>query len=149
MPNIKALGKNSGKIVLTQRPHSADIDFLTQKINAETTDKKGASPFAFFLRDAKGAIIAGCNGFLVFGGIYTDQLWVHPQHRNRGIGKELMEKVHDLGRQEGCTLATVATLSFQEAQKFYEKLGYSVEFERHGYSDGAICFFLRKNLIIY
>jgi GNAT superfamily N-acetyltransferase len=81
------------------------------------------NPFAFFIRDEKNQIIAGCNGSVIFGSIYTDQLWVHPDHRKNGLGHQLMEAVHDYGRRSGCSMATVATMSFQGAKSFYEKLG--------------------------
>ncbi|HQY23040.1 MAG TPA: GNAT family N-acetyltransferase [Gammaproteobacteria bacterium] len=53
--------------------------------------------------------------------IYTDQLWVHPDHRKKALGHQLMEAVHDYGRKSGCTMATVATMNFQGAKAFYEK----------------------------
>jgi hypothetical protein len=49
------------------------------------------------------------------GSIYTDQLWVHPGSRKKGLGHQLMEAVHDYGRKLGCRIATVATMSFQKA----------------------------------
>ncbi len=64
-------------IVFTSAPASEDIDFLTHKINEETPEFGEAHPFAFFIRDEKNQIIAGCNGSVIFGSIYTDQLWVH------------------------------------------------------------------------
>jgi GNAT superfamily N-acetyltransferase len=67
-------------------------------------------------------MIAGCKGSVIFGSIYTDQLWVHPAHRKNGLGHKLMEIVHDYGRRSGCSMATVATMSFQRA-KAYEYWG--------------------------
>ncbi len=32
------------------------------------------------------SIVGGCNGSIVYGSIYTDQLWMHPQFRGRGLG---------------------------------------------------------------
>ncbi|AWN81357.1 hypothetical protein DK880_00014 [Candidatus Cardinium hertigii] len=32
------------------------------------------------------------------------------------------------------------------AQKFYEKLGYMVDFERHGYTNQSSCMYLMKKL---
>ena len=72
-------------IEFTTNPHSADLDFLTQKINEETPDFGSAYSFAFFMRDEERAIIAGCNGSLIFGSIFTDQLWVHKGHRRKGL----------------------------------------------------------------
>lgn len=131
---------------LTTSPIATDIDFLTQKINREAPEFGEAHPFAFFIRDVNGNIIAGCNGSVIFGSVYTDQLWVHPDHRKNGLGYQLMEAVHDYGHKSGCTMATVATMSFQGAKTFYEKLGYASDFERPGYTQNSSCHFMRKEL---
>lgn len=138
--------KSSVNIQYTSTPASEDIDFLTQKINQETPEFGEAHPFVFFIRDERNQIIAGCNGSVIFGSIYTDQLWVHPAHRKNGLGHKLMEAVHDYGRRSGCRIATVATMSFQGAKSFYEKLGYVSDFERHGYTQNSSYHFLRKEL---
>jgi GNAT superfamily N-acetyltransferase len=87
------------KIEQTSAPRNAEINFLTQKINEETMDYGTATNFAFFIRDEQGDIIAGVNGSLIFGSIYTDQLRVHPDHRKKGLVHQLMEAVHDYGRK--------------------------------------------------
>ena len=138
--------KSSVNIQHTSTPASEDIDFLTQKINQETPDFGSAHPFAFFVRDEHNQIIAGCNGSVIFGSIYTDQLWVHPDHRKNGLGHKLMEAVHDYGRKSECSMATVATMSFQNATAFYEKLGYVSDFKRQGYTRGSSCIFLKRSL---
>ena len=134
------------KINFTPTPSTQDIDFLTLKINQETTDGGSAYPFGFFIRNTANEMIAGCNGSVVFGAIYTDQLWVHPDYRNQGLARKLMEQIHKHGRENGCTMATVATISFQNAQSFYEALGYQPDFERPGYINGSSCVFLKKSL---
>lgn len=134
------------RIEHTVFPTSEDMGFLTQKINEASPDFEGAYPFAFSIRDENKQIIAGCNGSVIFGVIYTDQLWVHPDHRKAGLGRQLMEEVHDYGRQVGCTMATVATMTFQNACPFYERLGYQVDFERKGYAKGSSCLFMRRDL---
>ena len=138
--------KSSINIEYTSTPTSADIDFLTQKINQETPDFGSAHPFAFFVRDEHNQIIAGCNESVIFGSMYTDQLWVHPDHRKKGLGHKLMEAVHDYGRKSGCAMATVATMSFQGAKAFYEQLGYVSDFERQGYTQNSSCIFLKRSL---
>ncbi len=133
-------------IEFTSTPQSSEIDFLTQKINQETSEFGSAYPFAFFIHNEIGEIIAGCNGSVVFGGIYTDQLWVHPDHRRSGLGLKLMKQVHDYGRKLGCQIATVSTMSFQSGYKFYKKLGYVLDFERPGYTQNSSCIFLKRSL---
>ena len=134
------------KIEHTSSPENKNIDFLTHKINEETPDFGAAHPFAFFMRDDQNEIIAGCNGSVIYGNIYTDQLWVHPDCRDKGYGRKLMENVHDYGREIGCAMATVVTMCFQNAHVFYENLGYRCDFERSGYVNGSRCLFLRKVL---
>ncbi len=133
-------------IEFTLSPKTSDVDFLTQKINEETPEFGGAYPFAFYVRDDDGNIIAGCNGSIIFGCIYTDQLWVDPDYRGQGLGVKLMDAVHEYGRKSECTIATVNTMSFQNAQNFYEKLGYALDFERQGYTQNSSCIFLKRKL---
>ncbi len=134
------------RIEFTVKPDFNDIDFLTRKINDESPDYDDAYNFVFFIRDENEKIIAGCNGSVIFGIIYTDQLWVHPDHREQGLARKLMMRVHEFGRIEKCSMATVSTMDFQNAVSFYQKLGYEIEFEKNGYAIGAKCFSLSKKL---
>ena len=134
------------KIEYTKNPATSDIDFLTKQINQETSEYGEACPFAFFMRDDDSKIIAGANGFVIYGAIYTDQLWVDKDCRKQGIARKLMDKVHEFGREQGCTIATVLTMSFQGAQIFYEKLGYVQDFKRAGYVKGSYCVSMKKAL---
>jgi ribosomal protein S18 acetylase RimI-like enzyme len=134
------------KIEYTHSPKSEDVDFLTAKINEEIKGYGSVFPFAFFIRNKDDQIIAGCNGYIIFGCIYTDQLWVDPNYRNQGFARSLMEKVHEYGRKQGYSMATLCTMSFQNAVNFYKKLGYKVDFERQGYAEDASYLFLRRDL---
>ena len=144
LPNCE--NKLEHPIYFTSIPEAMDTDFLTQKINQETPEFGEAHSFAFFMRDERNQIIAGCNGSVIFSSIYTDQLWVHQDHSKNSLGRKLMEIVHDYGRKSGCSMATAATMSFQGASAFYEKLGYVVDFERPGYTQNSSCIFLRLSL---
>ncbi len=133
------------KIEYESSPSIADTEFLTQKINEETLEFGSAYPFAFFIRE-NGKIIAGANGSVVFGAIYTDQLWVHPDYRKKGFGEALMEHIETWGLENGCTLSTVSTMSFQGAKEFYEKLGFAVDFARAGYAHTSKIYYMSKNI---
>ena len=111
----------------TQNPRSKDIDFLTTKINEETQQFGEASPFGFFVKDDDENIIAGANGFILYGSVYTDQLWVSKEHREKGLAKQIMMNIHDLGRKHDCHIATIQTMEFQSAAEFYKKLGYIID----------------------
>lgn len=129
----------------TAAPDAADIDFIAQQINQETPEC-GAAPFAFFIRNDQGHIMAGCNGAVIFGSIYTDQIWVHPTHRRQGLGRTLMERVHAHGVAHGATQAALNCMSFQEAAAFYKHLGYVLDFQRPGYIKDASCLFFTRPL---
>lgn len=131
---------------MTISPNTADIDFLTYSINQETPEFGEAYPFAFYIRDENNQIIAGCNGSIIFGSIYTDQLWVNPKHRKQGLGYQLMNNVHNYGQEKECVMATVSTMNFQKAKEFYEKLGYVSDFNRTGYKKASVCYFMEKML---
>lgn len=134
------------KIQFTKNPSEEDIAFLTEKINNETQEYGKAKPFAFFIKDENQNIIAGANCFLLYGSIYTDQLWVDKDSRGQGLATSLMDQVHQLGKKEKCSFAIIQTMSFQNAQSFYEKLGYRVEYSRLGYINGSQCTVMRMPL---
>lgn len=127
-------------------PCHSDIEYLRKKIDQETPEFCDYSPFGIFIRDKNEKIIAGCNGYIIFGIIYTDQLWVDKHYRKSGIARTLLNKVHEHGRKNQCNLATVCTMSFQGALDFYKKLGYEIDFARNGYRDESTGFFLSKKL---
>jgi len=134
------------KSTFTKSPDQKDIDTLTKKINAETLEYGSAYPFAFFMHDKNDQMIAGANGFIIYGTVYTDQLWVDEKYRKQGLGRALMDQVHEYARSEGCKLATIQTMNFQDSTSFYKKLGYTKEFEREGYVNKSSCLFMRKIL---
>ncbi|WP_298623942.1 N-acetyltransferase [uncultured Legionella sp.] len=134
------------KIEFDPNPNKSDIDFLTNKINQETEDYGQATPFGFFIKNSNHKIIAGANGFILYGSVYTDQLWVLPECRGRGLAKKLMEAIHAHGKHQKCKIATVQTMEFQEAAEFYKKLGYVQDFKRSGYIKNSYCIFLKKEL---
>ncbi len=130
----------------TESPSSSDIDLLTRKINEESSEFGQASPFAFYIRDENNQIIAGANGFLIYGIVYTDQLWVDKLYRNQGLARKIMNKVHAFGLLKECKTAGVQTMSFQNAVQFYKKLGYQQDFQRQGYTKDSSCIFMIKHL---
>lgn len=133
---------------IEQKPEYSpkDVEFLTGRINEEYSNFGIALPCSFCIRNKEDKIIAGCSGSILYGSIYIDQLWVHPDHRNKGLGFELMESVHSCGAGKGCKMSTVCTMNFQEAEDFYLKCGYTMDFERSGYAKNSKCIFMKRAL---
>ena len=135
-------------ITFDPNPSAEDVQVLGDGIMANAKQQQGLDPlqfFAFFVRDDQNKIIGGCNGSTLHGGLYIDQLWVDESIRHQHYGTQLMQAAEQFGKEKGCTFATVNTMSW-EAPEFYKKLGFEVEFVRHGFMYGATFYFLRKAL---
>jgi ribosomal protein S18 acetylase RimI-like enzyme len=55
-----------------------------------------------------------------------DQLYVHPQHRSRGVGSRLVERLREEARSRGINQCVVAPSNreWERTIGFYEKLGF-------------------------
>ena len=63
----------------------------------------------------------------------------------RGMGRALMEKVIEIGKETDANWMTVETTSFQ-ARPFYEKYGFKVIVELEDIPQGASTYILKKRI---
>jgi ribosomal protein S18 acetylase RimI-like enzyme len=136
------------KIAYESNPNRDDINFLWREITQIAIETQGHKPhesFAYFMRDENNKIKAGCNGFIFYGCLYVDQLWVEKSLRGKGYGTQLMGLTENLAKEKRCLFMAVNTMDW-EALDFYKKLGFHVEFERHGFEKDSAFYFLRKDL---
>jgi GNAT superfamily N-acetyltransferase len=62
--------------------------------------------------------------FLGLPGIYLEDLFVVPEHRSRGVGRELLRELARIAVERGCGRLEWAVLDWnQDAIGFYERLG--------------------------
>lgn len=121
---------------------------LFEGLNRNSALKKQMKPiipFSIFVKDAQGNIVAGDTGTTIFGALYVDMLWVHETLRNQGLGKKLMHRAEEIAHQRGCSFAVLNTMDW-EGLKFYQKLGYQIEFTRKGFENQSEMYMLRKKL---
>lgn len=138
----------SYKIAFVENPDPKDVQILNDGIMAYAKEKVGFDPirfFAFFIRDEKEQIIGGCSCDMLYGCVYVDSLWVNENFRGKGYGKQLIQQAEKLAKENDCNFISVNTMNW-EALDFYKKLGFQVEFERHGFVGDSVFYFLRKNL---
>lgn len=136
-------------IEYTPTPNSHDVEFLVSGTSQEAFAKKGfdpIEPFAFFIRDENQAVLGGLHGYIYYGCLYIDQLYLAPSIREQGYGSHLIQKAEELARSKNCNFITVTTMDW-EARKFYEKLGYTVFYLITGYHKGSSMYCLRKDLL--
>lgn len=134
-------------IQFEKNTHADDIQILNNGIMKEHKIKKNMKPldfFAYFIRDDQRQIIGGCAGDNMYGGLFVGQLWVKEELRGKGYGTQLMSLAEELARNSQCRFITVNTFEW-EALNFYKKLGFYVEFARHGFDKDSVFYFLRKD----
>jgi GNAT superfamily N-acetyltransferase len=62
--------------------------------------------------------------FLARPGLYLEDLFVLPEHRGRGVGRDLLSHLAQLAVERGCGRLEWAVLNWnKEAIRFYERLG--------------------------
>lgn len=77
------------------------------------------------MKNDSGEVIAGLNSAICWNWMEIDILWVHPDHRELGYGKRLLDEAEKIARAKSCSFLKLNTFSFQ-APDFYKKYGYKV-----------------------
>jgi ribosomal-protein-alanine N-acetyltransferase len=79
-------------------------------------------------------IVAYCVYEVVAGELHVHNLAVHPGHRQRGLGRWLVERVLELGRRRGALEAFLEVRrSNRAARALYQGLGFEVLATRANY----------------
>jgi uncharacterized protein (TIGR00725 family) len=100
---------------------------------------------AVFARDAAGALRGGAVGRTWGLCCELQQLWVDASSRGQGLGSRLLRAFEVHGRQRGCQVFYLTTLSYQ-APDFYRRHGYHVLSELSGYPQGITKLLMHKLL---
>jgi GNAT superfamily N-acetyltransferase len=131
-------------------PAPAEIEQVRARLSAFNRSQipnKGHVPLFLTLLSDDGTFAGGLNGYVSYGWLFIETLWVADNARLQGHGTSLMLAAEEEARKHGCERAWVDTFSFQ-ARRFYEKLGYVVFGELEDYPPGHSRYFLRKGLTV-
>ena len=104
-----------------------DYQFIIERdkhINGQLVQSKIREHDIFILRDQNQEI-----GWMRYGRFwdkipFMNMIWIDEDYRGRGFGKEVVLHWEELMRQRGFKLVMTSTLSNEDAQHFYRKLGY-------------------------
>ena len=113
---------------MNTNPSQTEIDFVRESLMQWNNDRVGAdghTPLNLVEYDADGSVIAGILGGTYWGWMYVDILWVRADHRNRGIGSNLLAEAEREAVRRSCHHVHLDTMSWQ-APEFYKKHGYDV-----------------------
>lgn len=103
-----------------------DVEFdKYAKMNGLKCDYRN---FNFVAKD-NGKVIGIINGHSYYDEIHIGDFIVLEQYRKQHIGTMLMKKVEELYKDEDFDNYNLTTFEFQ-APKFYEKMGYKLEYIR-------------------
>ena len=126
------------RVTLETEPAHADVRILLEGLyayNVEQTGRDDGQWLAVFMRDEKGQILAGLQGWTWGGWLKVSFLWVGPQERRQGLGRKLLLMAEAEAEKRGCSKATLNTFSFQ-APDFYRKFGYRIVATVEGLPEG-------------
>jgi 8-oxo-dGTP pyrophosphatase MutT (NUDIX family)/GNAT superfamily N-acetyltransferase len=135
------------RVSFEDQPSAEDCDtigYALDAYNREFLGETGYSRMGLFVRDERGAIMAGLVGSTYAGWLFVADLWVHAELRRRGIGRQLLAMAEHRAIELGCHSARLDTLSFQ-APEYYPRFGYRV-FGALDYPLGHRLYFLWKRL---
>lgn len=90
-------------------------------------------------------VVGGLIGYVHWGWLEIDIVWVDEPYRGKGIGKQLVDYAEQKALDRGAKRAKLNTFDFQ-AKEFYEKLGYILYGRLEDYPESHTLYYLRKDL---
>ncbi|MFE3577632.1 GNAT family N-acetyltransferase [Lysinibacillus sp. NPDC059133] len=140
-------------MLITQQWNQEDREYIRKKVIEHNLSKlpddvkHPVKNITFILRDEEGEILGGITGTIFWYNLHIDYLWVDELLRGKGYGKELLNCIENIARENRCKLIQLDTFSFQ-APNFYQKNGYEIVgvIEEHPNKENQQ-YYLKKELI--
>lgn len=116
---------------ITQQWNQEDSDYIRKKVIEHNLSKlldevkHPVKNISFILRDEEDKILGGITETIFWYSLHIDFLWVDESLRGQGYGKQLLDNIEGIARENRCKLIQLNTFSFQ-APNFYQKYGYEV-----------------------
>ncbi|NDR58928.1 GNAT family N-acetyltransferase [Aliiruegeria sabulilitoris] len=105
----------------------------------ESEDRRCAA----FARSETGEIKGGIEANIYWDGLEIELLWVAPEHRGEGLGRQLLSQVEQAAIARGAGIAFLKTVG---ACGFYEAMGYEVYGVLEDRPKGTLLYHMKKRL---
>jgi len=133
---------------LEEQASAADKNLIRQGLtayNRQFADDTTARPLSIFVRNRQGELVGGLLGYLYWGWLAVDVLWVQESARHQGVGSGLLVRAEAEACAAGIFRVHLDTMGFQ-ALPFYQKHGYIVWGQLDNFVHGHARYYLRKEL---
>ncbi|TFG29274.1 GNAT family N-acetyltransferase [Candidatus Thorarchaeota archaeon] len=141
------------RFAIINNPTNSEIEDFQKGFegyNMEQTNGEYNSPedwLSLVLKDHDGNIVGGIQTSTLFWAQYLEVFWVDERYRGLGYGRDLIEEVERLARENGCFASQTYTFSWQGGD-FYQAVGYKLIATYDGYVEGITELILSKPLNI-
>ncbi len=123
------------------------VDWLVAYNTAQTRKlaEEAYKELAISLKDDTGELLGAIFGRNFWGTLEIKTFVIAPEHRKKGLGKQLLCAAEDEARKRHCRYVSLDTFSFQ-APEFYEKMGYQKIGEEKDFPRNHSKYYYRKTL---
>ena len=135
-------------IIFDYNPENIDIQYIKDELrnyNSKIAGDYNSKPFNVLLTD-NNEIIGGLLGTTYWGWLHIDKFWIHKNHRNCGLGSELLKFAENKIYDDNCRYIHLFTHNIK-AINFYIRNGYKIIYEFEKSSNGMIRYLITKKII--
>lgn len=127
-----------------------EVEFLEHKLDEfnrrQISLAQKKTTFKNYVIKEGETIIAGISAMIFpWGILFIDVVFVDDNHRNKGLGSSLLQKVEAEAKAMGATVSNLNSFDFQ-AKDFYLMQGYKIFGVLEDSPKGHNLYFLKKNL---
>ncbi|MBA5686687.1 GNAT family N-acetyltransferase [Rugamonas apoptosis] len=111
------------------KPDAEQVEPLRNALKAFNEAQLGdysAEPILVKAGTNNGQICGAVHGWLQFGWLYVNMLWVDESFRRRGIGTVLLQEIEEYATSRRIFRSRLATSDFQPGYALYRQCGYEV-----------------------
>ncbi len=120
-----------------------DIIFAESSIDQSL---KRCLPVSFSAKTDTQNLIGGICGWISYDYAYIDAIWIDKEHRNKALGRQLLQKFEQKALAEKCNKILVTSNSFSKSSDFWNKNGFILFCELPG--QACDIQYLKKDLVL-